>query len=81
LYVSHKLNVIVELKASLGIALSRDEVYNQRIFHCKHGVVVQVLVLAVKYLGSKRTVAVASSLIWKISENFLTSVEFRHTIM
>ena len=81
LHICHKLHVVVELKAGLSIALSRDKVYNQRVLDCKDGVVVQVLVLAVKDLGSKRTVALASSLGRTVSSKTIISVQRRHTIM
>lgn len=74
-HISHKLNIVVELKTGLSITLSRDEVYNQRVLDCEHGVVVQVLVLAVKDLGSKRTVALAGSLERRISTKAIISVQ------
>lgn len=80
-HICHKLNVVVELKTGLSIALSWDEVYNQRVLDCKHGVVIQVLVFAVKDLGSERAVALARSLESTVSIETVIPVQRRHTIM
>jgi len=58
----HQLYIILELKSSLRVALALDKVHNQGVLDRKHGVIGQVLVLAVKDLGSKRAVAFISGL-------------------
>ena len=65
--ISHQLNVILELKSRLGVILSGHKVHNERVLDGEDGVIVQILVLAVKDLGSQRAITVFGSLCGYIS--------------
>lgn len=55
--VGNQFNVVLQFKSSLGVVLSGNKVHNEGVLDGEDGVVVQVLVLAVKDLGSQRAVA------------------------
>jgi hypothetical protein len=51
------LEVVRQLKFGLGVALKRHKVHQQRVLDCKHGIVFNVLALAVEDLRDNRLVA------------------------
>lgn len=65
--ISHQLNIIFKFESGLGVIFPGDKVHNERVLNGEDGVVVQVLVLTVEDLGSKRAVAFLSSLCGEIS--------------